>query len=196
MCGIAVHLRASGQADRLDLELLTHRGPDSSGEWTSPDGRCWLGSTRLAIVDLSPTGAQPMTDRVTGNVIVANGEIYNHRSLRERLGPDVAWRGTSDTETLLQGYARWGRDVVDHLKGMFAFAIYDAARDEIFFARDRLGIKPLYYMRDAKGFRAASEVRVLFTAGPSGITGQSISGYLQWGACPERNLLYPELRVL
>jgi len=79
---------------------------------------------------------------------------------------------------------------------MFAFAIYDAARDEVFFARDRLGIKPLYYTTDANGFRAASEVRVLFTDGPSGITGSSISGYLQWGACPERNLLYPNLRVL
>jgi asparagine synthase (glutamine-hydrolysing) len=196
MCGIAVHLSLNGPAQPLDLRLLRHRGPDSSGEWTSPDGRCWLGNTRLAIIDLSPSGAQPMTDPSTGNVIVMNAEIYNHRALRAQLGPNVAWKGTSDTETLLQGYARWGRDVVDHLKGMFAFAIYDAARDEIFFARDRLGIKPLYYMRDANGFRAASEVRMLFSAGPSGITGQSISGYLQWGACPERNLLYPELRVL
>jgi asparagine synthase (glutamine-hydrolysing) len=196
MCGIAVHLSLNGPAKPLDLQLIRHRGPDSSGEWTSPDGRCWLGSTRLAIVDLSPTGAQPMTDPATGNVIAANGEIYNHRALRAQLGPDVDWKGTSDTETLLQGYARWGRDVVDHLKGMFAFAIYDAARDEVFFARDRLGIKPLYYTTDADGFRAASEVRVLFTDGPSGITGPSISGYLQWGACPERNLLYPNLHVL
>jgi len=196
MCGIAVHLSQSGPAKPLDLQLIRHRGPDSSGEWTSPDGRCWLGNTRLAIVDLSPSGAQPMTDPVTGNVIVVNAEIYNHRALRAQLGPNVDWKGTSDTETLLQGYARWGHDVLDHLKGMFAFAIYDAARDEIFFARDRLGIKPLYYTTDANGLRAASEVRVLVAAGSSGITAQSISGYLQWGACPERNLLYPELRVL
>src|SRR5476651_107555 len=79
---------------------------------------------------------------------------------------------------------------------MFAFAIYDAARDELFFARDRLGIKPLYYTMDASGFRAASEVRVLIAAGSSGVTGKSISGYLQWGACPERNLLYSDLRAL
>ncbi len=137
-----------------------------------------------------------MTDPATGNVIVVNGEIYNHRALRARLGPDVNWKGTSDTETLLQGYARWGRDVLDHLKGMFAFAIYDAARDELFFARDRLGIKPLYYTMDANGLRAASEVRMLVAPGSSGITGQSISGYLQWGACPEGNLLYSNLRVL
>ena len=105
-----------------------------------------------------------MTDPVTGNVIVVNAEIYNHRALRAQLGPNVDWKGTSDTETLLQGYARWGHDVLDHLKGMFAFAIYDAALDEIFFARDRLGIKPLYYTMDANGLRAASEVRVLIAA--------------------------------
>jgi asparagine synthase (glutamine-hydrolysing) len=195
MCGIAAHFNSNGRATPLDLELIHHRGPDSRGEWTSPDGRCWLGSTRLAIVDLSPTGAQPMTDPATGNVIVANGEIYNHRSVRERIGPGVAWRGTSDTETLLQGYALWGRDVVNHLKGMFAFAIYDAGRAELFLARDRLGIKPLYFTADAIGFRAASEVRMLID-GPQSITAKSISGYLQWGACPERNLLYSNIRVL
>ena len=196
MCGIGIHFSLNGPARPLDLALIRHRGPDSSGEWTSPDGKCWLGGTRLAIIDLSPSGAQPMTDSATGNVIVANGEIYNHPALRARLGPDVNWKGTSDTETVLQGYARWGHEVVDHLKGMFAFAIYDAARQELFLARDRLGIKPLYYMLDASGLRAASEGRMLVAAGASGITAQSISGYLQWGACPERNLLYPGLRAL
>src|SRR5438876_11557614 len=122
MCGIAVHFSSSSRATPLDLQLLTHRGPDSSGEWSSADGRCWLGSTRLAIVDLSPAGAQPMFDPATGNAIVFNGEIYNHRELRKQL-EGVAWRGASDTETLLQGYARWGPGVVDRLKGMFAFAI-------------------------------------------------------------------------
>jgi len=195
MCGIAVHFSSNGRATPLDLELITHRGPDSSGEWTSPDGRCWLGSTRLAIVDLSPTGAQPMIDPASGNVIAVNGEIYNHRAVRAVLGPNVHWKGTSDTETLLQGYALWGQDVLGHLKGMFAFAIYDAARAELFFARDRLGIKPLYYMIDADGLRAASEVKVL-VRGPQEITAKAISGYLQWGACPERNLLYSEVRAL
>jgi asparagine synthase (glutamine-hydrolysing) len=195
MCGIAVHFNSLGQAAPLNLELISHRGPDSRGEWTSPDGRCWLGNTRLAIVDLSPTGAQPMIDPATGNVLVVNAEIYNHRALRERLGPNVEWRGTSDTETLLQGYARWGSAVVDYLKGMFAFAIYDAARNELFLARDRLGIKPLYYTTEAGTFRAASEVKVL--AGESEtIPANSISAYLQWGACPEGELLYPNIRVL
>src|SRR5438876_1335011 len=115
MCGIAVHFSSSSRATPLDLQLLAHRGPDSSGEWTSPDGRCWLGSTRLAIVDLSPTGAQPMIDCASGNVIVMNGEIYNHRALRAELGPNVRWQGTSDTETVLQGYARWGHGVLGRL---------------------------------------------------------------------------------
>ncbi len=195
MCGIAVHFNSSGQATPLDLDLIRHRGPDSRGEWASPDGRCWLGSTRLAIVDVSPTGAQPMIDPATGSVLVANGEIYNHRTLRERLGPKVSWKGTSDTETLLQGYARWGHEVVDHLKGMFAFAIYDAARNEVFLARDRLGIKPLYYEINREGIRIASEVKMLVT-GPETIAAKSISAYLQWGACPERRLLYSGVQVL
>ena len=195
MCGIAVHFNAAGQATPLDLELIHHRGPDSRGEWTSPDGRCWLGNTRLAIVDLSPTGAQPMADPETGNVVAVNGEIYNHRALREQLGPNVNWRGTSDTETLLQGYGRWGRAVVDHLKGMFAFAIYDATLGELFLARDRLGIKPLYYTTDAEGFRAASEVKVLVGQSEA-ITPTAISAYLQWGACPEGELLYDNVQVL
>jgi asparagine synthase (glutamine-hydrolysing) len=195
MCGIAVHFCSSGRATPLDLQLLTHRGPDSWGEWSSTDGRFWLGSTRLAIVDLSPTGAQPMIDPASGNVIVVNGEIYNHRALRDSLGPNVNWRGTSDTETLLHGYARWRHGVLDRIKGMFAFAIYDNAREELFLGRDRLGIKPLYYTLDAHGVRLASEVKALAGAGEA-ITTESISAYLQWGACPEKNLLYSNIHAL
>ena len=195
MCGIALHFNSLGWASALDLERIRHRGPDSRGEWTSPGGHCWLGNTRLAIVDLSPTGAQPMMDPATGNVIVTNGEIYNHRAVREKLGPNVEWRGTSDTETLLVGYARWGRAVVDHVKGMFAFAIYDAARKELFLARDRLGQKPLYYVVQSDGVRAASEVRMLVD-GSEEIPPAAVSAYLQWGACPETELIYPRIQEL
>jgi asparagine synthase (glutamine-hydrolysing) len=195
MCGIAVHFNSLGRATPLDLGLILHRGPDSSGEWLSVDGHCWLGNTRLAIVDLSPTGAQPMTDPATGNVIVTNGEIYNHLAVREKLGGNFDWRGTSDTETLLVGYARWGHAVVEHLKGMFAFAIYDAARNELFLARDRLGIKPLYYTVDANSLRAASEVRVLAPAFAT-IKPEAVSAYLHWGACPEGELIYDGIQAL
>jgi asparagine synthase (glutamine-hydrolysing) len=195
MCGIAVHFNSLGQATGLDLDLIHHRGPDSRGEWRSPDGRCWLGNTRLAIVDLSPTGAQPMTDPATGNVLVTNGEIYNHLAVREKLGRNVDWRGTSDTETLLLGYARWGHGVLEHLKGMFAFAIYDAARNELFLARDRLGIKPLYYTASVGGVRAGSEVRLLAPASAK-IKPEAVSAYLQWGACPEGELIYSGIQAL
>jgi asparagine synthase (glutamine-hydrolysing) len=86
MCGIAGCLQFDAQAQRLDLGRLRHRGPDGEGEWCSPNRKVWLGHTRLAILDLSPSGAQPMRDPSTGNVIVFNGEIYNHRALRQALG--------------------------------------------------------------------------------------------------------------
>ena len=194
MCGIAAHFSFTGSASPLDLQLIAHRGPDATGEWISAGGRFWLGNTRLAILDLSPAGGQPMVDPATGNVIVVNGEIYNHRTLRTELG-DAGWRGTSDTETLLLGYARWGRQLLDRLKGMFAFVIYDHARQELFVARDRLGIKPLYYTLDGGSFRLASEVKVLTGSG-SKITPQSIAAYLQWGACPEDKLLYSDVHVV
>ncbi|MGI8890242.1 MAG: asparagine synthase (glutamine-hydrolyzing) [Chthoniobacterales bacterium] len=194
MCGIASHFSFAGSATPLDLRLIAHRGPDAAGEWTSEDHRFWLGNTRLAILDLSPNGAQPMVDPATGNVMVVNGEIYNHLDLRGELG-DIAWRGSSDTETLLSGYARWGHQVLERIKGMFAFAIYDHARQELFVARDRLGIKPLYYTLDAQALRLASEVKML-TGATSKISPASTSAYLQWGACPENNLLYSEIHVL
>ena len=195
MCGIAGHFHSLGQAAPLDLGLIRHRGPDASGEWHSPDGRFWLGNTRLAIIDLSPTGAQPMMDPATGNVIVSNGEIYNHPAVRELLGPDTPWRGTSDTETILLGYGRWGHGVLERLKGMFAFAIYDGGRNELFLARDRLGIKPLYYAVDSDDVRFASEVKMLASGGEA-VTGLSIAAYLEWGACPESRLLYPNVQAL
>jgi asparagine synthase (glutamine-hydrolysing) len=194
MCGIAAHFNFRGPATPLNLQLIAHRGPDAAGEWVSADRRFWLGNTRLAVLDLSPAGAQPMVDSATGNVIVVNGEIYNHHALRTELG-DVDWRGTSDTETLLLGYARWGHRLLDRLKGMFAFVIYDHARREFFVARDRLGIKPLYYTVDAESIRLASEVKVLVGPG-STITSASIGAYLQWGACPEDQLLYSGIHVL
>jgi asparagine synthase (glutamine-hydrolysing) len=194
MCGIAGTFSFRNDAQRLDLDLIQHRGPDSRGEWISPDRRVWLGMTRLAILDLSPTGNQPMIDPINGNVIVHNGEIYNHLDLRaelERLGARFA--GTSDTETLLAAYRLWGDAMLPRLKGMFAFAIYDNADRSIFLTRDRFGIKPLYYLSGPTEFIFASEVRGIVLRERLRPTRESVVAYLQWGSCPHSSLLFPEL---
>ena len=197
MCGIAAVFESKGRAEPLDLNRLAHRGPDARGEWTSPDGRIWFGHTRLAILDLSPAGAQPMHDPETGNVIIFNGEVYNHLELRaEMKDAAVQWRGTSDTETILAGYRLWGEDVASRLGGMFAFVIHDRKRDRLFAARGPFGIKPMYYERRGGTLRFASETRVL--AGTAGRTCSraGISSYLQWGTCPEGTFLFPGVEML
>jgi asparagine synthase (glutamine-hydrolysing) len=194
MCGIAGAFSFRNDVQGFDLDLIQHRGPDSRGEWRSPDRRVWLGMTRLAILDLSPLGDQPMADPTTGNVIVHNGEIYNHLSLRpelERLG--ARFVGTSDTETLLAAYRHWGDTMVTRLKGMFAFAIYDKKHGSIFLARDRFGIKPLYFLCDDNEFVFASEVRGIVERKGLRPTRDSIVAYLQWGSCPHSGLLFPDV---
>ncbi len=179
------------------MRLLHHRGPDSNGEWRSPDGRVWLGHARLAILDLSPSGDQPMLDSANGNVIVFNGEIYNHLALRTELGTlGAQFHGTSDTETLLAGYHYWGENMLSKLKGMFAFAICNPKEGSAFLARDRFGIKPLYFRQCDDLFEFASETRPLVAKRASEPTRESIAAYLQWGCCPHGGLLFPDIREL
>ena len=178
MCGI------SGAFGHLDAELraavraahrdLAHRGPDAEKSWESSaaDGPgVVFAHRRLAIIDLSPDGVQPMHDEKSGAVIVFNGEIYNYRELRAELASaGHAFRTRSDTEVLLRAYAQWGPDCVSHLRGMFAFVLWDPARRKVVIARDRLGIKPLYLARVRRpgGRNAivfASEVRALLGTG-------------------------------
>lgn len=144
-------------------DVLRHRGPDEEGIYTQ--GRLGLGHRRLSIVDLK-TGQQPMFNDDRSLVIVYNGEVYNHLELRpelERLG--FIFRTKSDTETLLRAYEAWGAKAVERLRGMFAFAIWDERKEELFIARDRLGVKPLYYSHDSKGnFFFGSEIKALLTA--------------------------------
>jgi len=197
MCGLAGHITESGIATPLDLDTLDHRGPDGRGQWISSDRQVWLGSTRLAILDLSENGAQPMQDAETGNVIVFNGEIYNHLNLRKHLRPlGHSWRGTSDTETLLAAYSQWREEMLERIKGMFAFAIYDGKDGSLFIARDRFGIKPLYYVIENGSISFASEVRTLLKNSPASVEPETVSAYLQWGACPEEYLLTPSIREL
>jgi len=200
MCGIAGTIAFQEPAARLNISLIGHRGPDASGEWISPDSRVWFGHTRLAILDLTPNGAQPMHDATTGNVITFNGEIYNHLEIRRELAEigNVTFHGTSDTETLLHAYRIWGRDILPRLEGMFAFAIYEAGSKSVFLARDRFGIKPLYIRRNtqAGGLNFCSEVRPLLVGQSQTVTKESLAAYLHWGSCPHDRLLFSEIEEL
>ncbi len=179
MCGIAGIVGEVSDANRAALrrmsEAMVHRGPDAHATWEStPDGQglgVLLAHRRLAILDVSPAGTQPMVDPVTGHVIVFNGEIYNYRELRERLearGQRLASSG--DTVALLRVLGLQGRDALPSLRGMFAFALWDPARRQLLLARDPLGIKPLYVARSrapGAGWSVAfaSEVRALLASG-------------------------------
>src|SRR5438552_3122385 len=158
MCGLIAlfSYRDSGRpVDRVMLrrgsEAMVSRGPDGQGEWISPAGDVALAHRRLAIVDLSEAGAQPMAT-ADGNLrVVFNGEIYNHRELRsnlERKGHTFV--SSSDTEVLLHLYREVGQEMVLRLRGMFAFAIWDSDQQALFLVRDPLGIKPLYYADDGE----------------------------------------------
>lgn len=165
MCGIAGAFSLSlaeipNLEGRLSVmnQLLRHRGPDGEGLWRHSRGHAGFAHRRLTIIDLN-TGDQPMTDPA-GNWITYNGEIYNYIELRDELGAEN-FQTTSDTEVILSAYRKWGADCVNHLRGMFAFAIWDEGRQELFCARDRFGIKPFYYMTVGDTFYFASEAKAL-----------------------------------
>ena len=194
MCGIFGILATNGTVPPLVLERATdslaHRGPDDRGTIviqakTAPRLEIGLGSRRLAILDLSPLGHQPMQDAETGNWIVYNGEIYNFRELRTRLqGEGVRFVSQSDTEVLLKAYGRWGEKCLGELRGMFAFAIWDAKRSRLLLGRDPMGIKPLYYCSAGQYFLFASELRTLLGTGlvPRRLDPAGLINYLNFGS--------------
>ena len=197
MCGID-GIIVYGEGPPVSSEIVKamgdaqqHRGPDDEGQWVSQDGRVGLGHRRLSIVDLSPSGHQPMATRDGRYHIVFNGEIYNYKDLRKELeacGHEFV--STSDTETLLHGYREWGISLLDHLRGMFAFAIYDAETRETFLARDAMGIKPLYYADDGKRIVFASEVGAIKRViDDHEIDPEGVASFLCWGSiAPPRTL--------
>jgi asparagine synthase (glutamine-hydrolysing) len=168
MCGIAGAYRwPDGKAvtDRL-TDILAHRGPDGEGRYSHSvgDGEVHLGHRRLAIIDLSETGAQPMVS--DGLSLSYNGELYNAPELRAELAATgVRFRGTSDTEVLLEAWRRWGTDCLPRLRGMFAFGIFDERTGELVLARDQLGIKPLFLLRRGAALLFASELKALAAVG-------------------------------
>jgi asparagine synthase (glutamine-hydrolysing) len=191
--GIAAESSTFGYA----LERLKRRGPDDSGTWHDNFAR--LGHRRLAIVDLSSAGHQPMESSDRRYVIVFNGEIYNHRELRSSLGSRHGWTGTSDTETLLEAYRTWGPECLKHLNGMFAFAIWDRTEHTLFLARDRMGVKPLYYAQQRGSVAFASRpgaLTQLLDRRDLDIDFQALRVYLELGYIPAPLAFHKDMHKL
>ena len=204
MCGINgifAYGDAAPPVDELELttsrECMHTRGPDAGDSWISDDRRVGFGHRRLAIIDLSPAGAQPM--RRGARVITFNGEIYNYRELRSELeSHGVDFTSHSDTEVLLRMYEREGEAMLPKLRGMFAFALWDGARKRLLLARDPYGIKPLYYADDGNTCRMASQVKALVAGGrvPKQFDPAGAAGFFLRGTVPEPFTMYRAIRAL
>jgi asparagine synthase (glutamine-hydrolysing) len=208
MCGISGVISADPRpvepAVRAMMRVMVHRGPDDEGfEVLSLGGSeasgpvAGLGFRRLAILDLSAAGHQPMFNQRTGDCLIFNGEIYNFRQLRTELQmAGVVFRSTSDTEVLLQALCTWGEDAVEKLQGMFAFAFYHASSQRILLARDPLGIKPLYVAALPDRLLFASEIKPLLASGlvPKDLDLAGISGMLAYGAVQSPRTVYEHIR--
>lgn len=171
----------------LPLDKISHRGPDSSGQYISPVYNFALGHTRLSILDLSDSASQPMTCKRSGSIIVFNGEIYNFKNLRKILIKEgISFDSSSDTEVLLQLYVHHGLSMLNMLNGIFSFAIWDNVKKQLILARDGFGVKPLYYASTNYEFLFSSEIkglRSLFTKDLS-IDYDSLNRYLTFLWCP------------
>jgi len=206
MCGIAgifAYLDVAPSADRAELRRMNARmaarGPDGSGDWYSGDARVGFTHRRLAIIDLSERGAQPMHSADGQLTITFNGEIYNYRELRAELeAKGRVFRSDSDTEVMLQLYEERGPAMVEVLRGMFAFGLWDARRRMLLLARDPLGIKPLYYADDGWSFRFASQAKALLAGGAVSRTPDpaGVVGFHLFGSVPEPFTVWQEIRAL
>jgi len=206
VCGIVGIYAYGATAPNIDREELRKirdqmaaRGPDGSGEWIADDGRIGLGHRRLAIIDLSSRGCQPMLSADGTAVITFNGEIYNYRTLRAELeAKGHIFRTQSDTEVLLQLYAEKGESMVQHLRGMFAFGLWDSVKQVLLLARDPFGIKPLYYSNDGRSLRFASQVKALTAGGhiSSALDPAALTGFCLFGSVPEPFTINKEVRAL
>jgi asparagine synthase (glutamine-hydrolysing) len=206
VCGIAA-IFAYGESappvDRAEVirmrEQMFARGPDGEGEWFSDNGRVGLGHRRLTIIDLSPAGAQPMWNADRSLAIIFNGEIYNYRELRSQLSANgYQFRSHCDTEVLLALYENRGEAMLNELRGMYAFAIWDCNKEGLFLARDPFGIKPLYYSDNGHTFRVASQVKPLRDCGKIDLAPDPAGhvGYFLWGHVPDPYTMFRNIRSL
>lgn len=206
MCGIAGIVAYSAEAPRVDpdeliaiRDYMRHRGPDGEGVWLSPDGRVGLAHRRLSIIDLSDAGMQPMWNAERTLCITFNGEIYNYKSLQHELEQKgFRFASSSDTEVLLHLYTDRGADMVHELRGMYAFAIWDAVNRKLFAARDPFGIKPFYYADDRRTLTFASQVKALLTSSRIDRSPDAAgrAGFFIWGSVPDPFTFYRQIRAL
>lgn len=206
MCGILGAISVDQRALRFDdgafsraLDTLAHRGPDDAGTWWSDDRRVALGHRRLSIIDLSSAGHQPMSNEDGTVWIVFNGEVYNFPELRqELLERGHTFRSHTDTETIVHGYEEFGPAVVERLRGMFAFAIYDIGRRRVFLARDRVGIKPLYFTTTGGALSFASEIKALLALPdvPKELDAEALREYLAFGKVMAPATMFEGIRKL
>ena len=206
MCGIAgivargrtpLAPESQSHLERM-VARLRHRGPDSSGSWVAPSGRCVLGHTRLAVIDLE-TGGQPIRNETGSIATVVNGVIYNFESLRSRLKDrGHVFRSTGDCEVVVHAYEEWGLDLVEHLRGQFAFAIWDDEKRRLVLGRDRMGIKPLFVYHDGERMAWASELKGLMQNPDldAGLKPSALPSYLAFGYVPTPGTFYRNTRVL
>ena len=202
MCGIT-GMYAFNEVGRFNLinlsqstRTLSKRGPDDQGMFLR--NRVALGHRRLSVIDPSPGGSQPMTDESGRFTIVFNGEIYNYRSLRNRLADaGCHFRSSSDTEVLLKAFICYGEECLAHINGFFAFAIYDEEEDRLFIARDRIGLKPLFYLWDEDKFIFASELKALLAYGiEKDLDYASLFHYLQLNYIPGPHSIFNKVKKL
>ncbi len=206
MCGISgivAYSHSASLIDRNELlatrDAMAARGPDGEGMWVSPDGRAGFAHRRLAIIDLSDRAAQPMSTSDGRLHITFNGEIYNYQALRsELIAKGVQFRTTSDTEVLLHLYRERGAAMVDALRGMYTFAIWDDTEKSLFIARDPFGIKPLYYSDNGDTIRFASQVKALLAGGRIATDPEPAGhvGFFIMGSVPEPYTMYRSIRAL
>ncbi len=203
MCGIVGQVEHRGIVDPGELvamrDTLEHRGPDDAGSWLAADGRVGLGHRRLSFLDLSAAGRQPMPSEDERLWLTLNGEIYNHRELRaELLARGHRFRSTCDAEVVLHGYEEWGADVLRRLQGMFAFGLWDEREQELFLARDRFGIKPLYYFADGDRLLFASEAKALLAhpAVPREVDWSAVCDFLVYRYVPSPKCIWKGLSKL
>lgn len=202
MCGIvgfAGKERIDPQRIVTMRDTMTHRGPDDLGLWTSSDGNVVLAQRRLAIIDLSPGGHQPMTDQSGAVHVTFNGEIYNYRDVREELAQrGHTFRSASDTEVILEAYREWGEGFLEKLGGMFAMALYDSMKRVLILARDRGGEKPMFVWQTPDKLVFASELKALFACPdfPRRLNRAAVEHYLAFGYVPRDLCIIEGVRKL